>query len=139
MIAWFLKKISILEILNLYFFTTCHLNFIYYSIFQIFDKNSGTNSRPANALYLVYVYPNGNMFIIMATDDDNDDDDDDDDDDELFLWRVWTTKRVKPYFQARALQISDTPLAGFLPRFFELQKDQSKSLKNRGFEKLKFF
>ena len=115
------------------FFTTCHLNFIYYSILQIFDKNSGTNSRPANALYFVYVYPNGNMFIIMATDDD------DDDNGELFLWCVWTTKPVKPHFQARALQISDTQLAGFLPRFFELQKDRSKSLKNRGFEKMKFF
>ena len=26
------------------------------------------------------------------------DDDDDDDDDELFLWNVWPTKGVKPYF-----------------------------------------
>ena len=68
------------------------------------------------------------MFIIMTTDDD------DDDDDELFLWHVWPTKSVEPYFQAGALQISDTPLAGFVPWFFELQRDRSKSLKNWGFE-----
>ena len=90
------------------------------------------------ALDFVCVYPNGNMFIIMTTTND-DDDDDGDDDDELFLWHVWPMKSVKPYFQAGALQISDTPLAGFVPWFFKLQRDLSKSLKNRGFETLRFF